>query len=1385
MKHLSIYTYIRTGLFLVLLTFVCACGYDVDVRRRAHIYDLCQQAYRMRYIDLDSCEHLASTALSLSGIDYKVASRALNELAFVRYIRMDYTSAFRLLDSIRTYSNDQLDLVCADVMRMKICQRINDGRQYYDARNQVERRLRRIHQEKHELNSSAQARLLYAESEYHIVNSTYYYYQKLDSASRNEMMLVKHLAESEIDTAQMLNYNYMIGSGGILEGNFYEVLMEEFDKLFVCYLRSRVVSNLYFEANALQSLSTMLIDSSNVAILKTKRPEALSILTTQHLSWIPDSVDERNATDYLPEAFANHALHDFTHYGDKFQCACVYRTLGEICFTRGRYEEALHYYQCGLDIISDYHSQYYNDKQHAPRLYTYDSLKVDTLSYEKRWLQDDSILSLPEWMAGIRQQISLSYSALGNKVASDYNRNIYLDIIECGHQDEELLSLSDELSRQISTLWWTFAIVVFMFLFVIFLVYRYSRYLHRDTIQQMSLRQCILDFCSRLTTSDVDTYEYVIDKYNVYECKDIATKRNGYESVDGVDNSLINYKTSSSSDIIQINNKQFLALVKPYVDFIHRNSNQLSRLSDTLEEVEEQRAIVMHRLIVNKEQNAERRAKVSMVYSIMPFLDRIIAEVDRMKRLGTISDKRLSYIDELTEQILSYNAILTSWIQLSQGQLSMQITTVSLQPIFDTLRRGHFAYDQSGIDLKVGTTDACVKADEALTLFMLNTLADNARKFTPRGGSIEISAIGTDDFIELSVCDTGCGLSEEDVETLNNEKIYDPSKIGIDSKDGKGFGFGLMNCRGIIEKYRKTSTLFGVCKFGVESQKGRGSRFFFRLPRVVSLFLLLLSFINAWASAGDALGHDSQQDPYQLYDSVYAANVEGRYGDGLYFASKAINAINPSFTAFPDAVVASDSITEEGCFLQDCMYDYRLLADLHNEAAISALALCEWDIYTYNNDIYTSLMKYMSQDKSLPEKCEKLQQTRANSKLMLLFLAIFVTIVFVLSYIMLRKKMNLGTDLRQLGEINVSLLTLQEPSEDDNSLQPYSESLLQKLFDGVSQLYRLDYMKLSVCDANDVELCKSFVGAFPTETDLKDAITTNDYPLIVRQTEDDEVQVGMLKVCGELPKDDTLLKLAIKYFTLVIYNAVVRTTQQSLLIQQMEDERNQLSFEENRLHVQNQVLDNCLSTIKHESMYYPSRIQQLSRRLSKESDNTDDISQLYELTHYYKDVYSLLSAQAERQTSQTGFRASRVDVDSLIAKVESMGRRYFKRHGGGLSLKIESSPSLRIRADYDLMNYLFVKLFEGVLSMIDGPDELILRVSDDGMFVRFSLLIPSLSLSDDELHNLFMPQRNNISLLIVKQIVREHDALNNHPGLRMIAERDASRGTCIWFTIPI
>ncbi|WP_048799749.1 sensor histidine kinase, partial [Segatella buccae] len=121
-----------------------------------------------------------------------------------------------------------------------------------------------------------------------------------------------------------------------------------------------------------------------------------------------------------------------------------------------------------------------------------------------------------------------------------------------------------------------------------------------------------------------------------------------------------------------------------------------------------------------------------------------------------------------------------------------------LQLLFNVVKKGKMSFLLKGITLKIDDTQAVVKADRTLTLFMVNTIADNARKFTGSGGEVHIYAQETDEYVEIRIEDTGKGMDGEQL-----SHIFDHTYTG-------GHGFGLLNCKGIIEKYKKISTLFKV-----------------------------------------------------------------------------------------------------------------------------------------------------------------------------------------------------------------------------------------------------------------------------------------------------------------------------------------------------------------------------------------------------------------------------------------------------------------------------------------------------------------------------------------------------------------------------------------------
>lgn len=356
--------------------------------------------------------------------------------------------------------------------------------------------------------------------------------------------------------------------------------------------------------------------------------------------------------------------------------------------------------------------------------------------------------------------------------------------------------------------------------------------------------------------------------------------------------------------------------------------------------------------------------------------------------------------------------------------------------------------------LEIEPTHAMVKADRALTLFMINTLAENARKYTPEGGVIKVYARTTDSYVEISVEDNGRGISAEDVAQIIGEKVYDSRVIGMKNatdadelKENKGSGFGLMNCKGIIEKYKKTNELFRVCVFNVESELGKGSRFYFRLPsgvrKVIGVLLCLLLPFGMGSCLYDPIppmlqdtdsivvitdsAYEDLLDAASDYaNAAYFANVDEQYEIALQYADSAILLLNEHYQKYarPDATHRYMKLVGEGIPAEILWWnelfdsDYHVILDIRNEAAVAFLALKQLDAYSYNNSAFTDLYKLQGEDQTLEGYCRQLERSNINKTvgIILCFVLLIVSLVgYYLLY--LRKRIQNRLSLEQVLEI--------------------------------------------------------------------------------------------------------------------------------------------------------------------------------------------------------------------------------------------------------------------------------------------------------------------------------------------------------------------------------
>lgn len=1106
-------------------------------------------SYDFHYKNLDSTYHYAMLADSLSEGYEDGKAAALNNLAFYHIAKMDYDIAYDLLRQVSKTTDNQLELLVADVQLMRLCQRESRNKDFYVYREKAQRRLRRIEEEPERLSDRQNDRMIYARSEFHIVEATYFYYVNSIDSFRKSLYAIDS-EEIQRDTAQYLSYLYNMGAGGVFPGH---ACVKEFGYLLKCYTLA-AKKYPYWKANSLQAMSEHLWNDDDRRDLSWVYHFEFNTYNSytgskQEPGFIPlfgiEIPDSLKAVD-----LAQRSLLHFIEYGDVYQIAGANRTLAQCYFHLGDYESSLYCLNRAL-------------------------------------AENKAIEQAPDLVASIREELSLTYSALNDKQQSDYNRNVYLDIQEQTRQDRFLEARAAQLDISLKVLNGMITAVVAMILAIIILLVILTR--------------------KRANAKRAHPLEELLEP-------------------------LKKWKEINKAHVIDLH-AQEEELQEKYKMGLLLKERQLTR-------------------------NVEQRAKVQLVNSVTPFIDRMMHEIDVLSKKQETPAKRAEryqYLLELTGKINEYNDVLTRWIEMRQGDLQLKIESFPLQSLFDIVAKGKMAYDMRGIKLRVEHTGAVVKADRALTLFMVNTIADNARKFTASGGSVTIEAQEVPDSVEIIVSDTGVGMSEDKLAHL-----FDRTYTG-------GHGFGLLNCKGIIEKYKKVSSIFHVCDIWAISQLGKGSRICFRLPKgVMRIVLLLCGFIVSTSVPLQAQKTSRLEIAAELADSAYNSNIAGKYGRALHFADSA--------TVYIEAYAADyvrenklprhawDPSRSDGWnwFQQGVDLPYGVLLTLYNEKAIAALSLHRWEVYQTNNKAYTELFRAYSADVSLPTYVTTLQQSESNKIIAVALLVLLLLSIFPVYYFLYyRHVLYRRFALEKINDINETLLS---GSGDKEKLAR------------IEAIWRQH--------KNMGNTSKVFSG-------------------IVAEIEE------------------------------ALRQGIAADRDRAVNLEIAADELRRVNYESEHLHVNNSVLDNCLSTLKHETMYYPARIQQLI------VDHPEDVMALRELVDYYHSLYVMLSSQAAQQ--------------------------------------VEGN----LRYDDTLVEYLFA-----TLRKIAG--DIHVDTTSDGKqdtYIIYNVYMPKVTYTEEQRFNLFAPLTVDLRYLICKQIVREIGEATNLRRCGILA-LPATIGTEIKIILP-
>ncbi len=195
------------------------------------------------------------------------------------------------------------------------------------------------------------------------------------------------------------------------------------------------------------------------------------------------------------------------------------------------------------------------------------------------------------------------------------------------------------------------------------------------------------------------------------------------------------------------------------------------------------------------------------------------------KMFGDLNEKQEEYLQDILSSGQHLLALINDILDLSRieaGRTELEVSTFNLATTVENtlvLVRERAVRRRVDLTSEINSQLGDCRADERRVKQVLLNLLSNAIKFTPEGGRISVTASVIGEYAEISVTDTGIGISTEDRQRIF-EEFYQVKRDPAHKREGTGLGLALS---------KKFVELHGgrIC---VESEPGKGSTFTFTLP---------------------------------------------------------------------------------------------------------------------------------------------------------------------------------------------------------------------------------------------------------------------------------------------------------------------------------------------------------------------------------------------------------------------------------------------------------------------------------------------------------------------------------------------------------------------------
>ncbi len=281
---------------------------------------------------------------------------------------------------------------------------------------------------------------------------------------------------------------------------------------------------------------------------------------------------------------------------------------------------------------------------------------------------------------------------------------------------------------------------------------------------------------------------------------------------------LIQMGSLSKDDLDQAITEQVLALRNALLRSnqqlearVEERTKELAAAYDQLSE--------LNRLKSNFVANISHELRTPLAH-ISGYIDLLIAgdlgPLSEGQRLALMTiQKSYNQLEKLIEDLIQFS-------MAEKGQIDLQLENTDLEPFIKAIiirMKDEFNAQEQVITQHIQPGLPRVKIDKSKIQWVISHLLENASKFTPKGGHIDIEIRTEGPFVRVAIIDTGIGIPEN-----KTNEIFEPfHQLDADrNRKTSGTGLGLSLVKKIIEAHGSS--------ISVKSKAGKGSEFYFLLP---------------------------------------------------------------------------------------------------------------------------------------------------------------------------------------------------------------------------------------------------------------------------------------------------------------------------------------------------------------------------------------------------------------------------------------------------------------------------------------------------------------------------------------------------------------------------